>query len=106
MFPIKILAELRQLAAFHCKSFDNNIWPNQLARRRIIYIPPIDLLHRALPVDEESDSGTEDDADANDLSGFSGSSGGGARMRSERAARDAAALVTLPIPDVIVEVVP
>ncbi len=51
-------------------------------------------------VNEESDSGMEDDADANDLSGSSGSSGGGARMRSERAARDAAALVTLPVPDV------
>jgi hypothetical protein len=57
-------------------------------------------------VDEESDSGMEDDADADDLSGSSGSSGGGARMRSERAARDAAALVTLPVPNVIVEVVP
>jgi hypothetical protein len=57
-------------------------------------------------VDEESDSGTEDDADANDSSGSSGSSGGGARMRSERAARDAAPLVTLPVPDVIGEVVP
>jgi hypothetical protein len=57
-------------------------------------------------VDEESDSGTEDDADADDLSGSSGSSGGGARMRSERAARDAAPLVTLPAPDVIGEVVP
>jgi len=57
-------------------------------------------------VDEKSDSGTEDDADANDLSGSSGSSGGRARMRSERAARDAVALVTLPVPDVIVEVVP
>jgi hypothetical protein len=56
-------------------------------------------------VDEESDLGTEDDADADDSSGSSGSSGGGARMRSERAARDAA-LVTLPVPDVIVEVVP
>ena len=57
-------------------------------------------------VDEESDSGTEDDADADDSSGSSGSSGGGARVRSERAARYAAALVTLPVPDVIVEVVP
>ena len=56
-------------------------------------------------VDEKSDSGMEDDADANDLSGSSGSSGGRARMRSERAARDAVALVTLPVPDVIVEVV-
>jgi len=56
-------------------------------------------------VDEESDSGTEDDVDADDSLGSSGSSGGGARMRSERAARDAA-LVTLPVPDVIVEVVP
>jgi hypothetical protein len=67
---------------------------------------PIPLTSELDAVDEESDSGTEDDADANDLSGSSGSSGGGARMRSERAARDAAALVTLPIPDVIVEVVP
>jgi len=57
-------------------------------------------------VDEEYDSGTEDDADADDLSGSSGSSGGGARMRSERAARDAAPLVTLPVPGVIGEVVP
>ena len=47
-------------------------------------------------VDEESDSGTEDDADADDSSGSSGSSGGGARMRNERAARDAVPLVTLP----------
>ena len=53
-------------------------------------------------VDEESDSGTEDDADADDSSGSSGSSGGGARMRAEGAARDAAPLVTLPpVPDVI-----
>jgi len=37
-------------------------------------------------VDEESDSGTEqDDADADDSMGSSGSSGGGARMRAERA---------------------
>jgi len=57
-------------------------------------------------VDEESDSGTEDDADPDDSSGSSGSSGGGARMRSERAARDAAPLVTLPVPDVIGEVFP
>ena len=62
-------------------------------------------------VDEESDSGTEDDADADDSMGSSGSSGGGARMRSERAARDAAPLVTLPVPDLLVpdvigEVVP
>jgi hypothetical protein len=58
-------------------------------------------------VDEESDSGTEDDADADDSMGSSGSSGGGARMRAERAARDAAPLVTLPpVPDVIVEAVP
>jgi hypothetical protein len=58
-------------------------------------------------VDEESDSGTEDDADADDSSGSSGSSGGGARMRAERAARDAAPLVTLPpVPDVIGEAVP
>ena len=62
-------------------------------------------------VDEESDSGTEDDADADDSSGSSGSSSGGARMRSERAARDAAPLVTLPVPDlpvpnVIGDVVP
>jgi hypothetical protein len=57
-------------------------------------------------VDEESDSGTEDDADADDSSGSSGSSGGGARMRSEHAARDAAPLVTLPVPDVIGEDVP
>ena len=57
-------------------------------------------------VDEESDSGTEDDADADDSSGSSGSSGGRARMRNERAARDAAALVTLPVPDVINKVVP
>ena len=58
-------------------------------------------------VDEESDSGTEDDADADDLSGSSGSSGGGARMRAERAARDSAPLVTLPpVPDVIGEAVP
>ena len=58
-------------------------------------------------VDEESDSGTEDDADADDLSGSSGSSGGGARMRAERAARDSAPLVTLPpVPDVIGESVP
>jgi hypothetical protein len=34
-------------------------------------------------VDEESDSGTEDDADTDDSSGSSGSSGGGARMRAE-----------------------
>ena len=46
-------------------------------------------------VDEESNSGTEDDTDADDSSGSSGSSGGGARMRAERAARDAAPLVTL-----------
>ena len=58
-------------------------------------------------VDEESDSGTEDDAYADDSSGSSGSSGGGARMRAERAARDAAPLVTIPpVPDVIVEAVP
>ena len=57
-------------------------------------------------VDEETDSGTEDDADADDLSGSSGSAGGGARMRSEHAARDAAPLVTLLVPDVIGEVVP
>jgi hypothetical protein len=56
-------------------------------------------------VDELSDSSTEDNANADDSLGSSGSSGGGARMRSERAARDAAALVTLPVPDVIVEVV-
>jgi hypothetical protein len=57
-------------------------------------------------VDEESDSGTEDDVDAYDSSGSSGSSGGGARMRSERAARDAAPLlVSLPVPDVIGKVV-
>ncbi len=53
-------------------------------------------------VDEESDSGTEDDADTDDdSSGSSGSSGVGARMRSERAARDAVPLVTLPVPTVI-----
>jgi len=59
-------------------------------------------------VDEESDSGTEDDADIDDSSGSSGSSGGGMRMRSERAARDAVPLVTLPppVPDVIGEAVP
>ena len=58
-------------------------------------------------VDEESDSGTDDDADADDSSGSSGSSGGGARMRAERAARDAVPLVTLPpVPDVIGEAVP
>jgi len=57
-------------------------------------------------VDEESDSGTEDDADADDSSGSSGSSSGGARMRSEHAARDAAPLVTLPVPGVSGEVVP
>ena len=58
-------------------------------------------------VDEESDSGTEDDADADDSSGSSGSSGGGARMRAEGAARDAAPLVTIPpVPDVIGESVP
>jgi len=59
-------------------------------------------------VDEESDSGTEDDADIDDSSGSSGSSGGGMRMRSERAARDAVPLVTLPppVPDVIGEVFP
>ncbi len=57
-------------------------------------------------VDEESDSGTEDDADANESSGSSGSSSGRARMRSEHTARDAKALVTLPVPDVIVKVVP
>ena len=37
--------------------------------------------------------------------GSSGSSGGGARMRRDRTVRDAAeALVTLPVPEVIVEV--
>jgi hypothetical protein len=58
-------------------------------------------------VDEESDSGTEDDADTDDSSGSSGSSGGSARMRAERAARDAAPLVTIPpVPNVIGEAVP
>ena len=62
-------------------------------------------------VDEEYDSGTEEDANADDLSGSSGSSGGRARMRRERAARDAVPLVTLPVPDlpvpdVIGDVVP
>jgi len=65
-------------------------------------IPPTSELDA---VDEESDSGTENDADANDSSGSSGSSGGGVRVKSERAARDAA-LVTLPVPNVIVKVVP
>jgi len=50
-------------------------------------------------VDEKYDSGTEEDANADDSSGSSGSSGGRARMRRERAARDAAPLVTLPVPD-------
>jgi len=56
--------------------------------------------------EEESDTGKEDIEDTEDSSGSSGSSGGGARMRRERAARDAAdeALVTLPVPKVIVEV--
>ncbi len=55
--------------------------------------------------EEESDTGKEDDKDPDNFSGSSGSSGGGARMRRERAARDAAeALVTLPVPEAIVEV--
>ena len=56
---------------------------------------------------DAADLGTDDDDNADDsLSGTSGSSGGGARMRSEREARDAAeALVTLPVPGVIVKVV-
>jgi hypothetical protein len=56
---------------------------------------------------DAADLGTNDDDNADDsLSGTSGSSGGGARMRSEHEERDAAeALVTLPVPGVIVEVV-
>ena len=56
---------------------------------------------------DAADLGTDNDDNANDSSsGTSGSSGGGARMRSEREARDAAeALVTLPVPGVIVKVV-
>jgi len=56
---------------------------------------------------DAADLGTDDDDNADDSSsGTSGSSGGGVRMRSEREARDAAeALVTLPVPGVIVEVV-
>ena len=54
---------------------------------------------------EDSDTGKEDNEDTNDSSGSSGSSGCGARMRRDRTARDAAeALVTLPVPEVIVEV--
>ena len=49
----------------------------------------------------------DDDDNTNDsLLGTSGFSGVGVRMRSEREERDAAeALVTLPVPGVIVEVV-
>ena len=55
--------------------------------------------------EEESDTGKEDDKDTDNLSGSSGSSGGGARMRRDCAARDAAeALITLPVPEVIVKV--
>ncbi len=57
---------------------------------------------------DAADLGTDDDDNADDSSslGTSGSSGGGARMRSEREERDAAkALVTLPVPGVIVKVV-
>ena len=55
--------------------------------------------------EEESDTGKEDDKDTDNLLGSSGSSGGGARMRRDCAARDAAeALVTLPVPEVIVKV--
>jgi hypothetical protein len=55
--------------------------------------------------EEKSDTGKEDEEDPDNLLGSSGSSGGGARMRRECAARDAAeALVTLPVPEVIVEV--
>ena len=56
--------------------------------------------------EEESDMGKEDNEDTNDLLGSSRSSGGRARMRRECTARDAAdeALITLPVPEVIVEV--
>jgi hypothetical protein len=55
--------------------------------------------------EEESNTGKEDDNDSDNSSGSSGSSGGGARMRRDRTVRDAAeALVTLPVPEVIVEV--
>jgi hypothetical protein len=56
---------------------------------------------------DAADLGTDNDDNTNDSSspGTSGSSGGGARMRSECEERDTAeALVTLPVPDVIVEV--
>jgi hypothetical protein len=57
---------------------------------------------------DAADLGTDNDDSADDssLSGTSGSSGGGARMRSEHEERDTAeALVTRPVPGVIVEVV-
>ena len=64
-------------------------------------VPIAELVAR----EEESDTGKEDNEDTNDLSGSSGSSGGGARTRRDRTARDAAkALVTLPVPGVIVKV--
>ena len=56
---------------------------------------------------DAADLGTDDDDNANDfLWRTFGSSGGRARMRSEHEERDAAeAIVTLPVPGVIVEVV-
>ena len=54
--------------------------------------------------EEDYNMGKEENEDTNNTSGSSGSSGIGTRMRREHAARDAAdkALVTLPVPEVIV----